>query len=406
MFATAIRYCTRRPIHLIRTAEQSISVVERILSSGAQHVAVDCEGASLGRFGQLALIQLATDNELFLFDVTAGGNKVVQSLVPLLGSTEVTKVFHDCREDASILLHQYAAPLATVFDTQVGHATWLERKNLDLYQASAAEVLRAFHMGLYRAHRWDQLERRNLQPHRFHERPLDPAVVRYAVEGVAHLLPLQRSICKVLGDPSGDMVLRRSARYLDYAVLNQAEVPSSDLSVLRPGLALKAMLAVRREDVLYFKLNLSNITGTVADPVDIKDFTDLQPGDTAACRVKFVMDGKQLVHLQREGHGNLFYDYVRKEMRELPGTAGLDNRVSRQSSLYGFGQSLSSSPSIMQEPVSFKERKPDVIYKAGKRGNVKIRKTGTPGPAPKGRDDFTNLDKAMGSTSKTQSRRK
>lgn len=121
-------------------------MVEQLLSSGETSVAVDCEGESLGRFGSLALVQLATDQNVFLVDTVNGGPRLMEPLRPLLASHDLIKVFHDCREDAALLLHQHAVPLQAVFDVQVGFAAWLERKNLDVYQASLAEVLRTFRL--------------------------------------------------------------------------------------------------------------------------------------------------------------------------------------------------------------------------------------------------------------------
>eukprot|EP00928_Gymnodinium_smaydae_P076633 TRINITY_DN5967_c0_g2_i1.p1 TRINITY_DN5967_c0_g2~~TRINITY_DN5967_c0_g2_i1.p1 ORF type:complete len:389 (-),score=91.26 TRINITY_DN5967_c0_g2_i1:297-1463(-) len=388
MFVTALRRCApRRPIHLIQTADQCRNVVDRLLRSDVKNVAVDCEGALLGRFGGLALVQLATDRDVFLVDVVLGGGAVVEPLTPLMQSRELVKVFHDCREDASTLLHQYGVPLAAVFDTQVGFMTWLERQNLEPYQASVGETLRTFQQQRYRAHRWDELEKRHIAPQRWQQRPLDAQAVRYAVEGVAHLLPLQRAICRELGDPNGELVLRRGANYVDYARLNSSELPSEDLSVLRPGLPLKAMLATRKPDSLYFKLNRAPLAGAVLDETDLRDFVDLRPGDVAACRVKFVSDCQQFVHLQREGHGNLVYDRTRREMRTLPSQEELDeHRPRRQSSFYGLGLGGDSGGpgGLEEEPRTYQERAPEVIYKKGGRGAVKVKKNAFQPPKRKG----------------------
>eukprot|EP00401_Gymnodinium_catenatum_P021376 CAMPEP_0117539344 /NCGR_PEP_ID=MMETSP0784-20121206/42937_1 /TAXON_ID=39447 /ORGANISM="" /LENGTH=94 /DNA_ID=CAMNT_0005335969 /DNA_START=1 /DNA_END=282 /DNA_ORIENTATION=+ len=90
--------------------------------------------------------------------------------------------------------------------------------------------------------------------------------------------------------------------------MNLAELPSVDSSVLRPGLPLNAMLAMRRSDAAYFKLNRAPLTGAVLDATDLRDFADVQPGDIVACRVKSLSDCRQFVHLRREGHGRFFYD--------------------------------------------------------------------------------------------------
>ncbi|CAE8600712.1 unnamed protein product, partial [Polarella glacialis] len=127
------------PVRMISSVDQCNSLVERLLGSSHHSIAVDCEGAKLGRFGKLSLVQLATDDEVYLVDVCTGGPSVVGCLAPLFSDRDLVKVFHDCREDSSVLLHRYGIPLNAVFDTQVGFSAWLERKGLETYQASIAE---------------------------------------------------------------------------------------------------------------------------------------------------------------------------------------------------------------------------------------------------------------------------
>lgn len=371
MIRTLLRYSVRRPIHLVTSRDQCHALVERILSSNHKSIAVDCEGAQLGRFGHLSLVQLATDQEVFLLDVLSSLD-VVQPLLPLFETQEIVKVFHDCREDASLLFHQHKAPLVSVFDTQVGHAVWLEQQGLEVYQASIAEVLRTFRLKTYRSHRWDELERKAIIPQRWRQRPLEPQCIRYAVEGVVHLLSLQQSICRELGDPNGDLVLRRSVRYVDYAHLNCNQLPTQDISGLKPDAPLQAMVASQRPDAIYFKLNHGNLTGAVFDSKERSDFADVQPGDVVHCRVKSLSDCKNFVHLQREGHGNLFFDRRQREMRVLP---KLKDYESRQSSLYGFGErGRHRGPAISEEPASFQEQRSEIFHKLGKRGRERVRK--------------------------------
>merc|ERR1711974_569686 len=86
--------------------------------------------------------------------------------------------------------------------------------------------------------------------------------------------------------------------------------------------------------------------------------------------------------LQRDGHGNLFFDRQRQEMRNLPSREDVDQAFppQRHSSLYSLGQTQGRGPGIMEEPSSYRERKPEVIYKIGKRGQTKLRRTNTKPP--------------------------
>jgi len=185
-----------------------------------------------------------------------------------------------------------------------------------------------------------------------------------------------------------DLVLRRSVRYLEYAHLNRSELPTSDTSSLRHGAKIEAMLAARRSDSAYFKLNHGSLTGAVLDAKDLAEFVDLSIGDTARCRVKSTSECGQFVHLQREGHGNLFFDKKLQEMRRLPSQEEVDaSHPQRGSTLYGFGKRRGSRPSVQEDPSSYKEQKSEVIYKKGKRGQVMVRRTGIKLPSkPSGQD--------------------
>eukprot|EP00434_Breviolum_minutum_P000707 symbB.v1.2.000621.t1/scaffold26.1/size418576/36 len=369
----------RLPVRLLSTATQTAMLAQKILDSDQHSIGIDCGGEKIGRFGKLALVQIATNDEMFLIDVETGGEDVVQPLKPVLMSAGLVKVFHDCREAVSLLLNRYHLPILSVYDLQVAFAAWLEREGLEIYQASLAEVMRTFSLSAYRLHRWDRLERNELLPAKWHERPLPPPVVRKAVENVAHLLPLQSTLNKELGDPSGVLIQRRSVQYLDYANMNSKELPSE--SSLRSGVKVKAMLASMKPGIAYFKLNHS-VTGAVLEHDDLKEFADLKPGDVADCQVKSVSPCQSFAHLQREGHGNLWFDRQQGRMLKLPSQDDVDAaKPRRQSSLYGHG--TPGAPPFQEDPRSFREQKPSVVHKLGKRGAVKVKKTGFTPPAPR-----------------------
>lgn len=134
----------RLPVRLLSTATQTHALAQRILESDQHSIAVDCGGEKMGRFGKLALVQLATKDEMFLIDVEMGGEDIVQPLKPVLMNVGLVKVFHDCREAASLLLNQYHIPIYSVYDLQVAFTAWLEREGLEIYQAGLAEIMRTF----------------------------------------------------------------------------------------------------------------------------------------------------------------------------------------------------------------------------------------------------------------------
>ena len=259
----------------------------------------------MGRFGKLGLLQVATEKEVSLLDVETGGPEILEPFRPVLSSTGLVKVFHDCREGVSLLQNQFQMAVHSVYDVQVAFKTWLEREGLEEYEASLAEIMRTFLLSSYRLHRWDRLERHTLSASLWHRRPLVPQVVRQAVEGVVHLTRLQSTLNKELGDPSGILVQRRSVSYVEYARMNCREVPSE--SSLRSGMKLEAMLASKKPGTAYFKLN-HPVTGAVLEHEDLKEFVDLKPGAVAECQIKSMSPCQSFAHLQREGHGNLWFD--------------------------------------------------------------------------------------------------
>ena len=86
-------------------------------------VAVDLEGVDLGRDGCISLIQVATPDQCFIFDVLNkdSSDSVVIWLKFLLEDNEITKIIHDCRMDSDALLHTLDITLTNVHDTSCFH---------------------------------------------------------------------------------------------------------------------------------------------------------------------------------------------------------------------------------------------------------------------------------------------
>ena len=86
-------------------------------------VAVDVEGVDLGRDGCISLIQVATPNHCFLFDVLNKdpSDSVVIWLKFLLENADITKIIHDCRMDSDALFHILDITLTNVHDTSCFH---------------------------------------------------------------------------------------------------------------------------------------------------------------------------------------------------------------------------------------------------------------------------------------------
>jgi ribonuclease D len=99
-------------------SEQLDSAIDALRKTSV--LALDCEGVNLGRAGKICLVQLATREHCFLFDVheVTKTCKMVVFLSEVIGDKSVTKVIHDCRQDADALFHHLGIRLQNVHDTQ------------------------------------------------------------------------------------------------------------------------------------------------------------------------------------------------------------------------------------------------------------------------------------------------
>ncbi|CDF41063.1 unnamed protein product [Chondrus crispus] len=106
---------------LVSSVEECRRVVTRL--SRFDRVAVDCEGVALSRKGKLCLVQVASVDGIFFFDVVdeKHGRQIFEEggLRRLLENDRVSKVMHDCRHDSDALFHQFGVRLGPVVDTQV-----------------------------------------------------------------------------------------------------------------------------------------------------------------------------------------------------------------------------------------------------------------------------------------------
>ena len=66
-------------------------------------IGFDCEGVNLSQHGRLCLMQLASEDSVYLIDAVAGGNILMKACKPTLESLHVTKVVRDCKRDSEAL---------------------------------------------------------------------------------------------------------------------------------------------------------------------------------------------------------------------------------------------------------------------------------------------------------------
>jgi len=88
---------------------------------------LDTEGVRLSRTGQLTLLQLGTDERVFVFDIQKLGDAAFSTAPPgsssslrhMLEDGALTKLVWDVRRDSDALQHQCAVSLAGALDVQL-----------------------------------------------------------------------------------------------------------------------------------------------------------------------------------------------------------------------------------------------------------------------------------------------
>ena len=117
-----------RPIHWIDDPDHipaAVSHIARLAAAAHNAIAIDLEGVSLGRSGEVCILQISTDRHnapIWLFDVTRLGGALFEgeaSLAALLRSAALEKLFFDCRSDVNALFHHYGVRPANVLDLQL-----------------------------------------------------------------------------------------------------------------------------------------------------------------------------------------------------------------------------------------------------------------------------------------------
>lgn len=114
------------PMFLITTLQECKAAVKQL--SQKKYIALDLEGVRLSRHGRVCLVQMASLDAVYLFDIVARGKNdwalarqmfYYGGLKELMENDQITKVMHDCRHDSDALYNQFGVKLENVLDTQV-----------------------------------------------------------------------------------------------------------------------------------------------------------------------------------------------------------------------------------------------------------------------------------------------
>ena len=121
--------------------------IARVQAAG--QVGVSCEGGLLGRASPLALLLLATKEDVFMFDVQMMGEDCWQyGLRTVLQEPQLLKILHDCRQLSDCLWHKHNVRLAGVYDTMAGDMVYISANLLfgllPRYTRSQAHLVRDY----------------------------------------------------------------------------------------------------------------------------------------------------------------------------------------------------------------------------------------------------------------------
>jgi exonuclease 3'-5' domain-containing protein 1 len=162
-------------------------------------LALDMEGAQLGRDGQTLLLQLAARRTevvvVYIFDVMVLGNELFSNvLAPILQNPSITKLCYDCRCDAEALFYAHGILPEGLYDLQIAYT--------NLFQASTDPYLKGLHRalqapGVLPADSQDQVLKMKSETKRqsdfgaiMMQRPLPAAVLEYCASDVEHLFTM------------------------------------------------------------------------------------------------------------------------------------------------------------------------------------------------------------------------
>lgn len=243
---------------LVRTVDECREAVEAL--SHHSHIALDCEGVALSRTGRLCLLQVASPDTVYIFDLidnsattligdTNSPNNSNSDLNPeaelrlkmeqnrakltharqlfekgglkeLLENDKIIKVMHDCRHDSDALYHQFGIRLGPVIDTQV--VFFILRRTMgmeDGLPVSLKTLLRKFSFVSE-----DELNVKHTVKDRMKgdnefwlQRPLSDVALWYARLDVHHLLGLTNVLAELIQSSSDQAwadVQRESQLYL------------------------------------------------------------------------------------------------------------------------------------------------------------------------------------------------
>eukprot|EP01102_Stenamoeba_stenopodia_P007621 TRINITY_DN213_c0_g1_i1.p1 TRINITY_DN213_c0_g1~~TRINITY_DN213_c0_g1_i1.p1 ORF type:complete len:445 (+),score=112.61 TRINITY_DN213_c0_g1_i1:160-1494(+) len=206
--------CRSDPV-LVSTVKECEEAIEKL--SKYKLVAFDCEAVGMNRHGKLCLVQIATEDSVYLFDITVGGDALFESgLRWLLETDKILKVGHDCRGDSDILWYQHQVSLARVFDTQVAFCVLCKQQGGSTpIPAALNTLIKKYAHGA--TNKFKDIVREEMEScdNYWEKRPLSHNMIQYASQDVIYLPFVWRQIDGLLSLSSKNLVSVMCQNYLD-----------------------------------------------------------------------------------------------------------------------------------------------------------------------------------------------
>jgi len=201
---------------IISSPETCREAVNTIKNHQARKIALDCEGVQLGHGGRLCLIQIATPQMVYLFDILEGGQRLFDEggLRELLEDPTILKITHDCRKDSIALFGEYRVRLVSVYDTQIAYAVLSTQHGGPIPIPVSLSTLLSKYADGEGIKLKDEIKKEMSEDALFWERrPLTDLMVQYSQQDVFHLFLILRNLEPLLTCSAKLVILQRSQEY-------------------------------------------------------------------------------------------------------------------------------------------------------------------------------------------------